>query len=361
MTIMNIQEIWLRMSQVKRLLPLNAVRIINELKQLNKISYQTLHHHGLNEIQQLQFMNVSMHRLEKVQAWLSNKHHQMITFCDSHYPFLLKQICRPPLLLFVVGKSELLVTPQIAVVGSRRASEYGRIWTNLFVKSFVHHGITITSGLALGIDGISHKAALDNRGETIAVLGSGLANIYPRQHTELAEKIKNYGALISEYWPDAPPLPKQFPKRNRIISGLSKAVIVIEAGMKSGSLITARYALEQNRDLFTLPAPLGNSAFHGNHWLLQQGAYLLAEPEDVLQHIGDGLNWIQTELPIEQAPLEFNVVENKILGMVGYQATPVDVIAEQTQIPVTQIITILTEMEINGVVSSGAGGYTRVT
>lgn len=166
---MNIQEIWLRMSQVKRLLPLNAVRIINELKQLNKISYQTLHHHGLNEIQQLQFMNVSMHRLEKVQAWLSNKHHQMITFCDSHYPFLLKQIYRPPLLLFVVGKSELLVTPQIAVVGSRRASEYGRIWTNLFVKSFVHHGITITSGLALGIDGISHKAALDNRGETIAV------------------------------------------------------------------------------------------------------------------------------------------------------------------------------------------------
>ncbi|EPQ5230619.1 DNA-processing protein DprA [Providencia sp. PROV032] len=358
---MNTQEIWLRMSQVKRLLPLHAVRIINELKQLNKISYQDLHHHGLNEVQQLQFMNVSMYRLEKVQRWLSNEHHQMITFCDPQYPFLLKQIYRPPLLFFVMGKSELLLTPQIAIVGSRRASEYGRIWTNLFVKSFVHHSITITSGLALGIDGISHKAALDNRGETIAVLGSGLANIYPRQHAELAEKIKSCGALISEYWPDAPPLPKQFPKRNRIISGLSKAVIVIEAGMKSGSLITARYALEQNRDLFTLPAPLGNPAFHGNHWLLQQGAYLLAEPEDVLQHIGDGLNWIQTELPIEETPLEFNVVENKILGMVGYQATPVDVIAEQTQIPVTQIITILTEMEINGIVSSGAGGYTRVT
>lgn len=131
--------------------------------------------------------------------------------------------------------------------------------------------------------------------------------------------------------------------------------------MKSGSLITARYAIEQNRDLFTLPAPLGNPAFGGNHWLLQQGAYLLIEPNDVLQHLVDGLNWIQTELPINENPLEFNVVENKILGMVGYKPTPVDVIAEQTQVPITQVISILTEMEINGVICSSAGGYIRLT
>lgn len=358
---MNIQEIWLRMSQVKRLLPNQAVKIINELKQRNVVNRQVLQSYGLNEIQQLQFMHVSMQRLEKVQLWISKNNHQMITFCDEHYPFLLKQIYYPPLLFFAIGKSELLVTPQIALVGSRRASEYGRQWTNTFVKIFVHHDITITSGLALGIDGIGHKAALDNQGKTIAVLGSGLANIYPKQHTELAEEIKKNGVLISEYWPDAPPLPKQFPKRNRIISGLSKAVIVIEAGMKSGSLITARYALEQNRDLFTLPAPLGNPAFYGNHWLIQQGAYLLAEPEDVLQHMQDGLNWMQPELLLDEASPEFNVVENKILGMVGYQVTPVDIIAEQTKIPVTQVIAVLTEMEINGVISSSAGGYIRIT
>ncbi|CAK7002498.1 DNA-protecting protein DprA [Providencia rettgeri] len=358
---MNTQEIWLRMSQVKKLLPQRAVKIVNELTLLDKVSHQALRDSGLNEMQQLQFLHVPMNRIEKVQKWLANQNHQLITYLDPNYPHLLKQIYRPPLLLFVVGQSELLATPQVALIGSRQASEYGRKWTNIFTKDFVQHGVTITSGLAIGIDGISHKAALDNDGKTIAVLGSGLENIYPKQHYGLAEHIKMNGALISEYWPSTPPLPKQFPQRNRIISGLSKAVVVIEAGMKSGSLITARYAIEQNRDLFTLPAPLGNPAFGGNHWLLQQGAYLLIEPNDVLQHLVDGLNWIQTELPINENPLEFNVVENKILGMVGYKPTPVDVIAEQTQVPITQVISILTEMEINGVICSSAGGYIRLT
>lgn len=358
---MNIEEIWLRMSQVKKLPAQRTVKIVNSLAQLDRINAQALQGCGLNEIQQLQFLHVPMHKIEQVQKWLTEQNNQLITFLDPNYPYLLKQIYHPPLLLFVKGNKELLVTQQIAVIGSRHASEYGRKWTNIFVKEFVQHGITITSGLALGIDGISHKAALDNNGKTIAVLGSGLDNIYPKQHYELAEQIKINGALISEYWPNIPPLPKQFPKRNRIISGLSKAVVVIEAGMKSGSLITARYAIEQNRDLFALPAPLGNSGFCGNHWLLQQGAYLLMEADDVLQHIVGGLNWIQTELPIiEESPSTFNVVENKILGMVGYQATPVDVIAENAQIPVAKVISILTEMEINGVISSNAGGYIRL-
>lgn len=357
---MHMEEIWLRMSQVKKLPIQSAVKIINTLTQIDRINVQVLQNCGLNEIQQLQFLHVPIHKIEQVQKWLTEKDNQLITFLHPNYPYLLKQIYHPPLLLFVRGKGELLATPQIAVIGSRQASEYGRKWANIFVKGFVQHGVTITSGLALGIDGISHKAALNNDGKTIAVLGSGLDNIYPKQHHELAEQIIINGALISEYWPNIPPLPKQFPKRNRIISGLSKAVVVIEAGMKSGSLITARYAIEQNRDLFTLPAPLGNSGFCGNHWLLQQGAYLLMEPDDVLQHIVGGLSWMQAGLPIEESSLTFNVVENKILGMVGYQATPVDVIAENAQIPVAQVISILTEMEINGVISSNAGGYIRL-
>ncbi|EPL6456974.1 MULTISPECIES: DNA-processing protein DprA [Providencia] len=363
---MNPQEIWLRMSLVSRLLPIHAVNMINELKQLNKISNRALQHCGLNEIQRLQFLNVPKYRLEKVQQWLMDKGNQMITFIDPSYPFLLKQIHHPPLLLFVVGKKEILTTPQIALVGSRQASEYGRKWATEFVKHFVQYGASITSGLALGIDGISHKAALDNNGVTIAVLGSGLANTYPKQHAALAEQIKEKGVLVSEYWPDTPPLPKQFPRRNRIISGLSKAVVVIEAGMKSGSLITARYAIEQNRDLFTLPAPLGNPAFGGNLWLLQQGAYLLVDAVDILQHLGDGLNWVQSELPIgshrdNEIYPKLSLVENKIFDVVGYQVTPVDIIAAQVQMPITQVISILTEMEIDGVIRSCAGGYVRLS
>lgn len=361
---MDLQEIWLRMSQVSRLLPIHAVKAINELKQLSKINSRALECCGLNEVQRLQFLNVSSHRLDKVQKWLIDKNNHLITFNDPLYPFLLKQIHYPPLLLFIVGKGEVLTTPQIALVGSRQASEYGRKWTVEFVRHFVQYGASITSGLALGIDGISHKAALENKGVTIAILGSGLANIYPKQHSTLAEQIKEQGALVSEYWPDAPPLPKQFPKRNRIISGLSKAVVVIEAGMKSGSLITARYAIEQNRDLFTLPAPLGNSSFSGNLWLLQQGAYLLADAQDILQHLGDGLNWVQSELAIDSnrdngTSTELSLEENKILSVIGYQVTPVDIIASQAQIPITQVISILTEMEINGVISTCAGGYIR--
>ncbi|HDN2512616.1 TPA: DNA-protecting protein DprA [Providencia rettgeri] len=363
---MNLQEIWLRMSLVSRLLPIHAVGIINELKQLSKISNRALQHCGLNEIQRLQFLNVPKHRLEKVQQWLMDKSNQMITFIDPLYPFLLKQIHHPPLLLFVVGKKEILATQQIALVGSRQASEYGRKWSTEFVKDFVQYGMAITSGLALGIDGISHKAALDNNGVTIAVLGSGLENIYPKQHDVLAEQIKENGALVSEYWPDTPPLPKQFPRRNRIISGLSKVVVVIEAGMKSGSLITARYAIEQNRDLFTLPAPLGNPAFGGNLWLLQQGAYLLVDAEDILQHLRDGLNWVQSELPIDayknnDTLPKLSLVENKIFDVVGYQVTPVDTIATQVQMPITQVVSILTEMEINGVIRSCSGGYIRLS
>ena len=359
---MNVQEIWLRMSQVNRIQPLHALKIINELKQSNKINRTTLHHCGLNEIQSLQFLNLPIHRVSSVLNWLENNGNQMITFIDPMYPFLLKQIHSPPLVLFAMGKNTLLNTAQIAVIGSRQASEYGRKWTNIFIEKFVSYGLTVTSGLALGIDGIAHRAALECEGNTLAVLGSGLAQVYPKQHCLLADQIKQEGLLISEYLPDTPPLPKQFPRRNRIISGLSKAIVVIEAGMKSGSLITARYAIEQNRDLFTLPAPLGNDAFSGNHWLQQQGAYLLADPEDILQHLECELNWIQPELEIEDKPeLEFNLTEIKILGMVEYQATPVDVIADRMQMPIMQVISILTEMEIKGIIASAAGGYIRLS
>lgn len=362
---MNTQEIWLRMSQVKRLSPYKALSIINELIILGEVSRNILIGRGLNELQCLQFLHFSSSRLTYAIKWLENDGNQLIKFCDPHYPFLLKQISNPPLVLFIMGKSQLLAETQIAVIGSRQVTEYGRKWTEFFVKEFVKYGFTITSGLAFGVDGISHHTALTAQGRTVAVLGSGLANIYPQQHTMLADHIKETGILISEYLPDSPPLPKQFPRRNRIISGLSKATVVIEAGLKSGSLITARYAIEQNRDLFTLPAPLGNPAFEGNHWLLQQGAYLLVEPEDLRHHIDGTLNWLSPTLPIEdskeKAIQRSNPLENKILGLIDYQPISIDMIVERLELPITEVLSILTELEIEGFIISVSGGYIKLS
>ncbi|SUC78557.1 DNA protecting protein DprA [Providencia stuartii] len=359
---MDVQEIWLRMSQVSRLSPHKALKIINKLRILEQVCSSVLQECGLSELQCLQFLHVPSVKLAQTLKWLEKEENQLITFCDSLYPSLLKHISNPPLVLFVIGQSELMATAQIAIVGSRQASEYGRKWADRFANKFTDYGFTITSGLAFGIDAASHRAALAANGKTVAVLGSGLANIYPRQHTALAEQIKQEGVLISEFLPNAPPLPRQFPRRNRIISGLSKATVVVEAGLKSGSLITARYAIEQNRDLFTIPAPLGNSAYSGNHWLLQQGAYLLVEPEDIKHHIEVGLNWLPVE-PLEEETLhaEFNLTENKILSMVEYHPTPADVIAERVQQPITEVIAVLTELEIDGAIASVTGGYIKLS
>lgn len=359
---MDTQEIWLRMSQVSRLSPNHAVKIINELILLSHINTTVLQQCGLNELQSLQFMHFPSVKITQARKWLEKEKNQLITFSSPLYPLLLTQIASPPLVLFVIGRSELLSLAQVAIVGSRRTSEYGRKWAEKFASEFVRYSLAITSGLAFGIDAVSHRAALASNGKTLAVLGSGLANIYPKQHTGLAEQIKEEGILISEYFPYAPPLAKQFPRRNRIISGLCKATVVIEAGLNSGSLITARYAIEQNRDLFTIPAPLGNPAFSGNHWLLQEGACPLISPEDIKRHIDIGLNWLPLEpLFEEKMNVEFHQIEHKVLGIVEYQPTSIDMIAERTQIPIAEVASILTELEIEGVIASVAGGYIKLS
>lgn len=359
---METQEIWLRMSQVSRLSPSSASKIINELILLGNINIATLQRCGLSELQSLQFIHFPSVKITQARKWLEKEENQLITFSSGLYPFLLAQIASPPLVLFTIGRCELMTLAQIAIVGSRQTSEYGRKWAEKFASAFVSYKLAITSGLAFGIDAISHRAALDSNGNTLAVLGSGLANIYPKQHTALAEQIKENGVLISEYFPDAPPLTKQFPRRNRIISGLCKATVVIEAGLKSGSLITARYAIEQNRDLFTIPAPLGHPAFSGNHWLLQQGAYPLTAPEDIKHHIDIGLNWLPLEpLSEEKMSVKFNQVECEVLSVLEYQPTSIDVVAERMQKSIAEVASILTELEIEGVIASVAGGYIKLS
>ena len=206
----------------------------------------------------------------------------VLTLRDSRYPSRLREIANPPRLLYVRGEIKSEDGRAISVVGTRAATAYGRSQTTRLVRNLVEAGFTIVSGLALGIDGYAHRAALDARGRTIAVLGGGVARIYPREHEDLAARVMNAGALVSEYHPLTTPLPGNFPARNRVVSGLSIGTLVIESGKKGGSMITARFAAEQNRELYAVPGPVDSSVSQGCHELIRDGAILVESVEDIL-------------------------------------------------------------------------------
>ncbi|MBS0590899.1 MAG: DNA-protecting protein DprA, partial [Proteobacteria bacterium] len=195
-------------------------------------------------------------RLDADAIWLQAPDHHLLTCDDEDFPVLLREIGSAPAALFVIGDPAALWAPQLAIVGARSASAGGLANARAFARAFALAGNTVTSGLAEGIDGAAHAAALDAGGKTLAVLGTGIDLIYPRQHAELATRIVANGALVSEYPPGVPGHPKHFPRRNRIISGLSLGTLVIEASLKSGSLTTARYAAEQGREVFALPGSI---------------------------------------------------------------------------------------------------------
>lgn len=216
-------------------------------------SEQTLLSLGFSAEQCVSFNCVNQFDLTKSLDWLGGNNRRLIAFCDEDYPPLLRAISRPPVVLFVEGKAEVLPRAQIAMVGSRHFSRYGERWASYFASELAGSGFTITSGLALGIDGISHRGALSAGGVTIAVLGGGIGKLHPKSHAALsAQIVESGGALVSEFLPFEPPKAEHFPRRNRIVSGLSLGVLVVEARIKSGSLITAKYALEQGREVFAL-------------------------------------------------------------------------------------------------------------
>ena len=246
---------WLALAGVPRL-PFRKIRTLlgeYSVEQLVQLPPSQLKVLGFSEKQIAALLRPDQRIYHRCLAWLEGKHCTVIPFGSELYPHLLAQISSPPLLLFVQGDPSLLTRPQIAIVGSRQASDHGMQAAYDFGFQLAQQQVAVTSGLALGIDGRAHRAALDAQGKTIAVLGSGLDVIYPKAHQPLAHAIAEQGALVSEFFPWTPPKAEFFPKRNRIISGLSTGVLVIEAAMKSGSLITARFALEQGRDVFALP------------------------------------------------------------------------------------------------------------
>ncbi|WP_312241866.1 DNA-protecting protein DprA [Pantoea sp.] len=357
-------ELWLRLSAVRGL---GGKRLINRATQLlaaGRVTDEMLVALGFDDAQREQFWRISAQETEQVRRWQEKENNHLVNILDAHYPPSLKEIARFPPLLYISGDPALLSTPQIAVVGSRHASHYGRQWGEYFTQTLAVSGLTITSGLARGIDGVAHRAALDAHGKTIAVLGSGMQQLYPKQHQQLAQEIiQKGGAVISEFPLAIAPHALNFPRRNRIISGLSQGVLVVEATLKSGSLVTARYALEQNRNVYALPGALGNSGSEGTHWLIQQGAMLVAHPHNILEDLYSDLNWLpftQSEAIYSPDSDDVSLPFADVLANVGDEVTPVDVVAERAGQPVPVIAAQLLELELAGWIAAVPGGYVRL-
>jgi len=276
---------------------------------------------------------------------ISNLNIRFITYHDKNYPSLLKEIHDPPPFLYVKGDVEILNRPMIAIVGSRLASVYGlKIATNLALE-LSGLGIIVVSGLARGIDTAAHQGAIRAGGKTIAVLGCGIDIVYPRENKRLYEKIPEAGALISEFHLGTPPEAKNFPVRNRIISGLSLGVIIVEAAKRSGSLITARLALEQGREVFAVPGQIDSFRSEGTHKLIKQGAKLVEKVEDVLEEIGQ----FQDLYKKKEETIQLNPGEEEIFLLLD---TPkyLDELAQQLKRPIGEVSSRLMTMEIRGLV-----------
>ena len=293
--------------------------------------------------------------------WHGAPGNHLITYFDGNYPALLKEIHDPPVALFLSGVPEVLQTLQISIVGSRRPSPDGRRNTRIFAEGLAQKGLTITSGLAAGLDGDAHKGALAVNGTTIAVLGSGLKQIYPKENKKLAQLIiEKKGAVVSELPPDFSPLPMNFPRRNRIISGLSLGTLVVEAAESSGSLITARLAMEQGREVFAIPGSIHNPLTRGCHDLIRQGAKLTDKIDDILEEIGPlaylAGNSGQDLQGQGEKIKELDELSKLLLDNIGTQPVSIDSLVEVTALSVPVVAAHLLQMELSGVITSVPGG-----
>lgn len=317
---------------------------------------------GLNSHQIKALRAPDWQAVERDLAWSEQSQHAILALSDDRYPPLLKEITDPPLALYVWGDSLALSKKQIALVGSRQATPAGLKHAEYFAAQLVESGYAITSGLALGIDAAAHRGALSAKGCTLAVMGAGLAVIYPRSHEALAEKIvSEKGAVLSEFPRLSPPKASHFPRRNRIISGLSVGVLVIEAALKSGSLITARHAVEQGREVFALPGSIHQPLAKGCHYLIRQGAKLVEEVGDVLEELGS-LSAIIT--PVKSKPTSLlekvSSEEAALLTIIGHEITPVDVIILHSRLAMSKVSSLLLTLELKGYIQSVKGGYVRI-
>ena len=323
--------------------------------------------------QQLQIIRKDYHRgqwqaeIEQIVKTLEMHQAQIVPITSSDYPSQLQQIAKPPPLLYVRGNINSLHLPQIAIVGSRRMTRGAEITAKSWAKSLAASGFTITSGMAIGIDSSAHKGALEApQGTSVGVIATGIDRMYPSRNTELAENIiEKGGAIVTEFAPGTRPLPAHFPQRNRIISGLSLGVLVVEAAIKSGSLITAKYALEQNREVFAIPGSINSPQSKGCHQLIKQGACLVETTTELVEELagplaryGEQYKHLTTVPDIEKPAIDLSDEESQLLELLDYQSLLVDELV--TPWSMDKLLQLLIALELKGVVVSEQGYFSRV-
>ena len=289
--------------------------------------------------------------------WLSEPGHHLLIWSSPDYPALLREIPDPPLVLYIAGERQLLSAQQLAIVGSRNPTPMGRENARAFAKSLAGAGLVITSGMALGVDGAAHRGALEAGGKTIAVAGTGLDRVYPARHRDLAHEIVKQGALVSEFPLGTPPLPENFPVRNRIISGLSLGVLVVEAALQSGSLITARMANEQGREVFAIPGSIHAPQARGCHALIRQGAKLVETAQDIIEELGP-LAGVALQTAHETTSLTSRLDPTMVtlLEHIGHDPVSIDTLIERSGLTADAVSSMLLQMELNGLVANCPGG-----
>lgn len=300
-------------------------------------------------------------QLARDREWLAHDGHHLVTWNDPDYPPLLREISDPPVAFYVAGDRALLARAQIAVVGARHPTPGGRENARAFAQALARAGLVVTSGLALGIDGAAHQGALAAGGATVAVTGTGLDRVYPPAHRELAHAIARAGALVSEFPLGTPPRAENFPVRNRLISGLALGVLVVEAAARSGSLITARCALEQGREVFAVPGSIHSPLARGCHALIRDGAKLVETAEDVLEELGPLARYAQQAGAAAPAPAPaLSQAAAAFLAHLGYDPVSVDMLVERSGLTADAVSSMLLQLELQGHVAACPGGkYVR--
>ena len=345
---------WLRLGLVAELSPGGFRKLLNELSTPEAIcaaDRKTLSLSVSEAVAAAIARGPDAQRLDAALQWLQDPANQIVTLADDAYPRLLLEITDPPPLLYVKGNASLLNATSLAVVGSRNASQQGRITAQAFSRELSDGGFTIISGLALGIDAAAHAGGLAGSSSSIAVVGTGLDIVYPARNRDLAHQLAEKGALISEFPLGTPALAANFPRRNRLISGLSRGCLVVEAALKSGSLITARYALEQGREVFAIPGSIHSPVSKGCHLLIKQGAKLAESSQDILEELG-----VVPRNPRAPAVAPDDEHENPVLAAIGFDPVDLDAICERSGLTPDSASAMLLTLELEGVISRLPGG-----
>jgi DNA processing protein len=317
---------------------------------------------GLPQPLQQGLLNPDWPGVEQDLRWLAGGDRHLVTWLDPRYPPLLREIAQAPVALFCHGDPAHLARRQLAIVGARSATRQGLETAEGFAAELTRCGVLVTSGLALGIDGAAHRGALGAGGATVAVCATGLDRIFPARHRELAHEIAAHGVLVSEFPTGTPPLAENFPRRNRIISGLALGVLVVEAAPQSGSLITARLAAEQGREVFAIPGSIHSPLSRGPHALLRQGARLTESVPDILEELAAQFG--EEFEPARAAGIPAAALEperQRVLDAVGFEPTHVDRLLERLAMPVDALAAALLALELDGRIAAAPGGaYQRL-